>query len=661
MPIVAADWSVDKDTTTVDYIGDDHTRFGGTTPSYATVIEFHRWIQGLADDAMFSGDDEMDITIQTPTDRSTDNIITMINNWTITDAAAEHLYDGSIIQSGGNTIFDGIVNFGNAQSIQILQDGARLTDDWWNTGSGGLNADLAAGISHRFMVKVRDFGADIDGRRLIGTARRFNFTYSEFKINGSSRGNNVLALSESDDLNNATAEGTVSGWTSIVNDNEGYIGIDADGNGSNEFYYSNWEYGTQAVNDFYERMKWLTREGSAETIYGFDGEEFRGITHDITYDTLTGTFDELQDLVWGTEVAYDAELSSGLTVGEYYTFATSGAVGQLLALDDNGTTGFAIFAIQPGSGTVVDNDAFTRIDGTANDGATVNVTINNASAVGGKGRILADDGTDQVWIQVYVGAAPVDNLPIWEATTSGVYDNATGDNALVNATITERAISTPFVGQSTGTAIIGSYGLGIGADDLTASDKVTDLTNTVITPPNNVTFSVIGLVVGEDYVLVGPESGGTLQEGQFTIATTALTAANITSVEINTTIPSDTPSTGTIRVADNNGLFRRLEYTSYAGATFTIDPAASEAYDATTATAADFDTTNASIGNNVFISYIDELATTTTESFTAVYSSDRALFIRVRDGDATPIKTFETTGTLGSAGGSATVIRTSDE
>ena len=138
MPIVAADWSVDKGTTTVDYIGDDHTRFGGTTPSYATVIEFYRWIQDLADDAMFSGDDEMDITVQTPADRSTDNIITMINNWTITDAAAEHLYDGSIIQSGGNTIFDGIVNFGNAQSIQILQDGARLTDDWWNTGSGGL-------------------------------------------------------------------------------------------------------------------------------------------------------------------------------------------------------------------------------------------------------------------------------------------------------------------------------------------------------------------------------------------------------------------------------------------------------------------------------------------------------------------------------------------
>ncbi len=650
MTWVAADWSFDSATKVVDYIGDDHARFGGSSPSYATVLEFHREAQDLADDATFSGDDEVDITIVTPTDRSTDNIITMVNGWTITASAAEHLYDGSIIQSNGDTIFDGIVNFGNAQSIQILQDGAILSDDWWNASSGGLNADVAAGISHRFMIKVRDNGADIDGRRLVGTARRFNQTYSEFKINGSSRGNNVLALSETSDLNNQTAEATVATWSDIVNDNEGYVGIDADGNAANEFYYSNWEYGTRTVTEFYERLKYLTREGSAETLYGLNGEVFRGITHEIVYDTLSGTFDEGQDLIWGTEVAYDAELSSGLTVGEYYTFSLSGAVGQLLALDDNGVTGFAIFAIEPGSGTVVDNDAFTRVDGTANDGATVNATINNASAVGGKGRILADDGADTVWIQVLVGAAPVDNLPIWEATTAGVYDNATGDNALVNVTVTERTISTPFVGQSTGSAIIGAYGLGIGSDDLTAADRVTDLTNTVVTPPNNVQFSVIGLVSSEDRVLVGPESGGALQVGQFTLQA-ALTTDNITSVQVNTTIPSDTPSSGTIRVADNNGLYRRLEYSSYSGDTFTIT---------TTDGNEDFAAVNADAGNNVFISYLDKLAAATTENFTSVYSSDRDLFIRVRDGGPTPIKTFETTGTLGSAGGSATVIRTSD-
>jgi len=63
---------------------------------------------------------------------------------------------------------------------------------------------------------------------------------------------------------------------------------------------------------------------------------------------------------------------------------------------------------------------------------------------------------------------------------------------------------------------------------------------------------------------------------------------------------------------------------------------------------------------NVFISYIDKLAGATSESFTTIYSTDRALFVRVRDGGGTPIKTFETPATLGSAGGSVAAIRTSD-
>ena len=211
MPIVAADWSVTRSNGNIRYIGDDH---GGASPSYATVIEFHRWLQGLADDATSVGDDEVDIQDEDPSSRSTDNIITILGNYNIDATASEHLYDGSIIQNGGDDIFDGIVNFGNADvQIQIIQNGAVLSDDWWNFGGGGLNADAAAGISHRFMLPVRTGGTDIDGRRLLGTTRQFGKTYAEFSINGSARGNNVLALSNSDDLNNQTAEGTVGVFT----------------------------------------------------------------------------------------------------------------------------------------------------------------------------------------------------------------------------------------------------------------------------------------------------------------------------------------------------------------------------------------------------------------------------------------------------------------
>ncbi|KKQ91324.1 MAG: hypothetical protein UT14_C0015G0010 [Candidatus Shapirobacteria bacterium GW2011_GWE1_38_92] len=62
MALVATDWTITRGVANdIRYVGGDHDGTGGT-PSYATVIEFHRWLQGLADDAVAAGDDELDIT-----------------------------------------------------------------------------------------------------------------------------------------------------------------------------------------------------------------------------------------------------------------------------------------------------------------------------------------------------------------------------------------------------------------------------------------------------------------------------------------------------------------------------------------------------------------------------------------------------------------------
>jgi hypothetical protein len=63
---------------------------------------------------------------------------------------------------------------------------------------------------------------------------------------------------------------------------------------------------------------------------------------------------------------------------------------------------------------------------------------------------------------------------------------------------------------------------------------------------------------------------------------------------------------------------------------------------------------------DVFVAYIDVLANATTEAYTAVYASDVDLLVRVRDGGATPIKTFETSATFGSVSSSVAAVRTSD-
>ena len=533
-------------------------RWTGTTGSY-TVLQFHRFLQDYADDAVATGDDLLDITSQTPSDKATDNILTLTNGYNIDDTAATHLYDGSITQAGGDTIYSGLVVVGTVEAgtqVIIVQNGALLTDTW----SAAPNADAGQNIILRAMVKTRDAGADIDGQRLLVKAQEYGDTYAEFSLT-MGLGNNTAALFTSVDLNNQTPSGTIAA-SAIVNDFEGYNGLDVNGDGSDEFYYSNWDLNGETINTLYEYGKYIQRRGTSETLYGLSGALFRGITHEIVIDNPTGTFNAFEAVSW------------------------TGGTGQMLAIDS--TT----------AGT-------------------------------------------KMWIQLLTGVAPTDDLTI----TGG----ASGATADVNVTVTQRVIPATgsMMGQSTGSAIIGSYGLGIDPADLTASDQIFDLDNALRIPPNNVTFTVNGLVSGEDRVLVGPEDGsGGLDVDQFSLDVT-LSGAAETSVDVGVTIPSDTPATGTIRIQDDNGIYQRVDYTSYSGTVFTISPT-------------DFSTTNATSGNGVFISYIDTLASGASASFTSVYSADRSLFIRVRDGAGTPIKTFETTGTLGNAGGSVTAIRTSD-
>ena len=582
------------------YTGAAH---GAAGAGYYTVIEFHRYAQDLADDATAAGDDLIDITSETPSDRSTDNIISLEtgyrlddSNGSATDAISEHLYDGSIIQKEDGTIWDGLVVIAaEGMDLQIIQNGAIVADDFWNTvpngeSTKGLNRDTANGISHRFMLKVNNAGSDIDGRRFIGITRELGQTYSEFRINGSARGNNVLALTYASDLNNQKTDATLSGYTDIVN-TEGYRLIDIDGNGTPEPYYSEWDKGSRTTNDVYERLKWLTSCESGSTdatpngsLYGLDGNIFRGITHELVGTQSAGTFVEPESVTW------------------------TGGTGQLLAIDS--TT----------AGT-------------------------------------------KMYIQLLTGVAP----------TSGNVSGATGEFGVTGNT--EKTVATPFVGQSTGSAIIGAYGFAIEAADTTASDLFTDLDNNTNQPPNNVSFAVAGMEIGEDRVLVGPEDGsGGLRQDQCDVATgeaITVTAGAVSSAtsgagvvvlasgseSIGTGTPSekDTPTSGTIRVLDANGVYQIVDYTSFSSGSGTL----------TFSGCTSSGTWSAAALNNAHLSYIDKLAASAQESYTVVYSgTPRTLFIRVRDGgtagDLEGIKTFQTTGTLGAAGGSTTVIRTAD-
>ena len=642
-------------------------RYTGTTDNY-TVLELHRFLQDLADDQQASGDDLVDITSDTPSVRSTDNIITLNAPYNIDDDTAEHLFAGSITQAGGDTVYSGLRVLGAvntaATQLMVIQDGDLYqftptdTAPFWGTqATGGYNGNAAAGILMRVLIKSRENGADFDNKRIRVQARHYvgtvGDTYDFFNVQ-LGQGESVAAISTTPDAQNDTNQATVTAYSDVLNSGGtanaptgGYQTIDLNNGNGAQPYYSQWTFGAQGdgLKALWEYTKDLSRTGSTKTIDGIIGEFFLGISHEIDYDGQTVNFSERDEIAWGTTITYDTLVSGPFTPGNVVTIGSNGASGRVMF--DDGTDTLVV-ALDDTSITLLNNDVITEYPGVSqvatSTTAAINVTIADNDKQGGSGICLALNdagGTGTFWIQLQSGVAPVDNQPLYSVDTPTA-------NGTVNLAPTARTIPKIFTGSYTG-SYIGAYGIGIDPDDLTATDTIQDLNAVTQTPPNNVTFSVTGVVVGEDYVLVGPRAAGILQKDQDTHS--ALLTDNVTtSVAMTTAIPTDTPTSGTIRVEDNNGVFTRQPYDSYTGSTYTL-----------TAAYQGSDNANANAGTDVFISYIDKLATSTTESFTSVFLSTRDLFVRVRDGGATPIVTFESNAAqLTNVGGTVAAIRQSD-
>jgi len=283
-----------------------------------------------------------------------------------------------------------------------------------------------------------------------------------------------------------------------------------------------------------------------------------------------------------------------------------------------------------------------------NQGATDWSPYEPVSWTGGTGQMLAVDDLNAattMWIQLLTGVPPSGSLEITGGTSGATADT--------NTTVTSRTLSPCFLGQSTGSALIGAYGIGVEVLDLSQNDKIFALDNSQQNPPNIVTFTVSGVVSGEDYVLVANDSSSDIDYDQLS-KDGAETGSGVTSILCVEDIPADTPTSGSgtnssIRVLLDNGIYKKIDYTSWSGKTFTIP-------------STDFSGANEGIstGANIFIGYIDVAADATSEAFATKYDSSRTLFVRVRDGGASPIKTFESPSALGSAGGGSTAIRTSD-
>ena len=536
---------------------------GGPTTNYS-VLELHRFLGALADDASAINDDFVDITSETPSERSTDNIITLLGTYNIDATMAQHLYDGSISQAAGFVLYSGLRVLGSVNNldtqIQIVQNNA-LYDGaapfWGTQATGGFNGNATSGILFRCLVLSRTANVDLDGKRIRVQARHWGDTYDFFNVT-LGQGESVAALGTTPDAQNNTAYSAVTGYTHVINTNEGYNLIDLNNGNGAQPYYSLWSYGADTSGDglkgMWEYIKYASGNQTPEQLYGLAGELFLGVTHEISVSGATGTLVEPETLTW---------------------------------------------------------------------------------AGGGSGLLLATDSTTsatKVWIQLLTGVIPTASLVL----------SGAGGTVATNI-VTARTVPKTFLGSYTG-SLIGAYGVGVISANLVATDTIQDLNLVTQTPPNNVTFTVSGLVAIEDRILVGPRSAGVLQVNQMssTVAT-----AGATTITMQTAIPIDSPSSGTIRVSGDTGVYDRIVYSAYTGAIFSLSGGTLP--------------NNVVAGANAYVSYIDKDAGAASESFTTVFNASRDLFIRVRDGKSTPIKTFESAGTLGASGGSTVASRITDE
>jgi hypothetical protein len=620
MALLKTDWSV---------AANGNIRSVANSTTHA-VLELHRFLMGLLDDSASSGDDLLDVTAGIiPSTRSTDQIITLNSPYNIDDAAAQRFYNGSITQDGGDTLYSGLQVVGSTYSttaLQIVQDNALLTSFWGNC----LNVDASKNILLQILVKTRASGADIDGKRIRVQARTLGDTYAYFNVElGLAVG--VAAITTGKDDFNQTVEGTIAGWTDIVNTPEGYQPLDVDGNGANEYYYSQWDKASRTTNNLYERGKWATRRGTSETLYGMNGELFLGITHSFNYDNeLSGPFAQNDALSWGT----------GATAG----------TGVLLGLLDSGAVGTMWIQLTTGVPPIADMQ-ITNLTATCDvNGAVSSRTVN--------GNCFLGSYTGSLTGAYGVGVQPSDLIAA--DSLRALDDVARNPPNNVNIVITGVASGDILFSCKTkthSTTVSGVHGLG--DTTLALASGIPVAYNTVGRIVINAKEHVYTAFSGTDVTIAAPGLQEALSGGEavtvtqadnkaFTCDTAAGTYNDVgdTVIQFTTTIGSAWPTAGKVRVFNTaNGWYEVYSYTAISGQQLTgISPALSR----------DISTEFA------YIPFVDEAASGDTITKTIVYPGSAVAGRHRLYNSASNIKPFEVPFSVGAAGASSQMVRGSD-
>lgn len=598
-------------------------------------VEMHRWLMDLLDDAAATNDDLVAVdSAIIPSRRITDNTIQLNAPYNIDQTVSERFYDGSFIQNDGDDVFSALVVKGSVAStttILIIQDtnndgSPTLVTNFWGDTSGAY-ADAANQILLQCLIKSRTAGVDLDGKRILLKAAELGDSYAEFPVTLTTS-KETGALSTLTDTFNQTAAGTIATWTTVVN-TEGYQGLDINGDGSNEFYFANVTKGSQTQAQTYEVAKYDQRRGSTETLYGLTGPLFRGITHEITVDTPTGTLVEPEKLTW--------------------TEATISSSGQLLATDS--TTAATKVWIQLLTG-IAPTDG-TVLTGAGAGTVTVNVTVTtrpvNANCWMGN------------YTGAWLGAYGVAMLP---ADTVAADAFTALDNTSRNPPNNVSLVATGLVSGD----IIFAAETKTDTDTVSGAHSLGDTTLTLTTGIDT-SYDTVGRIIidgvehvftnytGTSVTIGGSGLKAALTGGETTSVTqiyndrftTTADAGSVNGVgdsiiEFTANVTSAFPTSGKARLWDGVDRYDEYSYTGVSGAQLTgVTPTLTQSYGSV-------------VG---YIPYASETASGTSISKTVVHSGDVSGRWRLYN-SANNIVPFEVGFTITSGGSTTQLIRNAD-
>jgi len=642
------EWFIDDETMKYLYLGAITTVRGDTKIAMITMTGYTN--------AVFS-----DITKQAKDDGAEIGALLAYDNarkiwWvrtasTVTNGSAMTITSGtglgtsSAFDNTGEDLYANLYTLGTIESgtqIYIYQAGSKITG-WWSTG----HIDV--------IVKVKEYGTEIDNANVTVYARVYTDLYDYFAVDLGSGGRNAVPLATSNDLDNQTAIASALAALEVikigfVNGTITFTGASGDAAVAYKCIHGVTSHATALIANTTSPFTLLSIEGT------FQNSETIEILEEVKFDGLTDVFDTLGQVV----------------------NATSGGSGTLRRVqqDPQGVGLKGILFLSGTSGTFANNDTLTGVtDGIATEDGTM--ASNTFSATTSSTVTFADtfdkdlnnpSGLQPYNVLIYCASQTVEVLyelmkgitarestfqcrPTNGSDTVYAYNGEYYQSA--DTTYTQIKKASPF-GTFAGGKFFGARGVWIesvaGADS--ESYSLIDALNATEDPPTSSALVVVSCRPTDDRVLVCESTGTgqtTIKKNQYT-----LTADNDNKAYIcvSGAIADDAPTTGVVRVVVDYGLSTEHEdiynYTSIdrsgADDKFILSGATGETYDT---------------ADKAYNPYIDTTADGSGEATISLKYSGSTKYIvtRVRLKAWIP---FQVAGSFASGTTTITAIRTAD-